>query len=192
MTQLRTREPKPQGGLSNAPRKRQNLTPDEWQDRCNEARALSYCGATVEEIASFFEVSVPTLYQWGTRWPPFLDAMRELSHYADDRVEKSLYKQALEGNTTAAIFWLKNRRANEWRDKRDIDLGGEIKMDSTDPRQLALALIATMREAAEDGMRHPLIEGELSDDDHGRGEQPEPEAVRSGPDDDFELDDLFA
>ena len=28
-------------------------------------------------------------------------------------------------DTTAAIFWLKNRKPAEWRDKRDIDLGNE-------------------------------------------------------------------
>ena len=29
-------------------------------------------------------------------------------------------------DTSAAIFWLKNRRPDEWRDKQDIQHGGEI------------------------------------------------------------------
>ena len=37
----------------------------------------------------------------------------------DDEVEEALHKKALEGDTTAMIFWLKNRRPNDWRDKRE-------------------------------------------------------------------------
>ncbi|WP_333657020.1 hypothetical protein [Tissierella praeacuta] len=29
-------------------------------------------------------------------------------------------------DTTAQIFWLKNRKPNEWRDKRDIEHSGQI------------------------------------------------------------------
>ena len=34
-------------------------------------------------------------------------------------VENALFKNAIEGNTTAQIFWLKNRRPDKWRDKRE-------------------------------------------------------------------------
>lgn len=36
---------------------------------------------------------------------------------ADYEVENALYKAALDGNTTAIIFWLKNRKPKKWRDK---------------------------------------------------------------------------
>lgn len=29
-------------------------------------------------------------------------------------------------DTTAQIFWLKNRKPNDWRDKRDVEVSGEI------------------------------------------------------------------
>ena len=32
-----------------------------------------------------------------------------------------LYKNALAGNVTAQIFWLKNRRPAEWRDVQNIE-----------------------------------------------------------------------
>jgi hypothetical protein len=32
-----------------------------------------------------------------------------------------LYRNALAGNVTAQIFWLKNRRPSEWRDVQHID-----------------------------------------------------------------------
>lgn len=34
-------------------------------------------------------------------------------------------------DTTAQIFWLKNRRPDKWRDKQDMELSGEVK--STNP-----------------------------------------------------------
>ena len=45
---------------------------------------------------------------------------------SDDRVERSLYQLAIgwngqPPNTTAAIFWLKNRRPDRWRDVQNVD-----------------------------------------------------------------------
>ena len=44
---------------------------------------------------------------------------------SDDRVERSLYQLAIgwngnPPNTTAAIFWLKNRRPDRWRDVQQL------------------------------------------------------------------------
>ena len=41
-------------------------------------------------------------------------------------MENALYKAGLEGNVTAAIFWLKNRRRNSWRDKQELEVSGEV------------------------------------------------------------------
>lgn len=35
-------------------------------------------------------------------------------------------KKEVQGDTTAQIFWLKNRRPEQWRDKRDVSVEGEI------------------------------------------------------------------
>ena len=40
------------------------------------------------------------------------------------RVENSLYQNAIAGNVTAEIFWLKNRRPDRWRDVQQIQ--GEV------------------------------------------------------------------
>ena len=37
-------------------------------------------------------------------------------------VEEVPYIERYPPDTTAAIFWLKNRRPDQWRDKRDVDL----------------------------------------------------------------------
>jgi hypothetical protein len=45
--------------------------------------------------------------------------------------EESLYRNALAGNTTAQIFWLKNRRPDRWRDVQQLqgDVGHYIISD---------------------------------------------------------------
>jgi hypothetical protein len=50
---------------------------------------------------------------------------------SDARVEESLYRNALAGNTTAQIFWLKNRRPDRWRDAQHLqgDVGHYIISD---------------------------------------------------------------
>lgn len=41
-------------------------------------------------------------------------------------VEVKKYKP---GETTAQIFWLKNRKPEQWRDKQDIDLNGKLTLN---------------------------------------------------------------
>ena len=44
-------------------------------------------------------------------------------------VTKTVRKE-VQGDTTAQIFWLKNRRPEQWRDKRDVSVEGEISTTS--------------------------------------------------------------
>lgn len=39
-------------------------------------------------------------------------------------------KKEVRGDTTAQIFWLKNRRPEQWRDKRDVSVEGEISTNN--------------------------------------------------------------
>lgn len=41
-------------------------------------------------------------------------------------VTKTVEKEVM-ADTTAQIFWLKNRRPRDWRDKKDVALEGEVK-----------------------------------------------------------------
>jgi hypothetical protein len=50
-----------------------------------------------------------------------LQALKRGREGSDNRVVESLYHQALSGNVTACIFWLKNRRPSEWRDVQNVD-----------------------------------------------------------------------
>lgn len=44
-------------------------------------------------------------------------------------VTKKVTKE-VQGDTTAQIFWLKNRRPEQWRDKRDVQVEGEINTNN--------------------------------------------------------------
>lgn len=35
------------------------------------------------------------------------------------------------GETTAQIFWLKNRKPDKWRDKQDVQISGELKSEQS-------------------------------------------------------------
>lgn len=35
------------------------------------------------------------------------------------------------GDTTAQIFWLKNRKPDKWRDKQDVQISGELKSEQS-------------------------------------------------------------
>lgn len=127
-----------------------------------QARKLCMLGATDQEIADFFEVEVRTIYRWKAEHDEFCQSLKAGKEVADERVERSLFQKAIgyeqeevkifmpagaEGpvyapfrakvapDTTAAIFWLKNRRPDLWRDKQQTELtgpdGGPIKAEVT-------------------------------------------------------------
>ena len=108
-------------------------------------------GLTDEQIAGKAGVSRSTLSDWKVRFQDISDALKKGKEVVDLQVENALLKRALgysytevmveksgEGtkrretvksvppDTTAQIFWLKNRRPDKWRDKpRGMPEGGE-------------------------------------------------------------------
>lgn len=114
------------------------------QEYIAQAEKLCRLGATDIEIADFFEVDVRTLYRWKGEYEQFCQSLKAGKDVADERVERSLFSRATgyehdevdlrvvggelvqtpvrkfyPPDTTAAIFWLKNRKASDWRDKVD-------------------------------------------------------------------------
>lgn len=117
-----------------------------------QAVKLCELGATDVDLADFFGVDVRTVYRWKLNNPEFCQALKSGKEAADERVERSLYHKAVgythdavkifmpanaaapvyapyrehvPPDTTAGIFWLKNRRPDMWRDKT------EVKTDTT-------------------------------------------------------------
>lgn len=74
-------------------------------------------GLTDEQIADKMDITRKTLYEWKAKYSDICNTLKKGKDYADYKVENALYQSALDGNTTAQIFWLKNRRPDKWRDK---------------------------------------------------------------------------
>lgn len=74
-------------------------------------------GLKDEQIAHNCGIAVKTLYEWKNRYSDICDALKKGKEIVDYEVENALLKRAKQGDVTAQIFWLKNRRPEKWRDK---------------------------------------------------------------------------
>lgn len=84
-------------------------------------------GLTDKEIAAKIGISARTLLRWkkykikrddGAFVYPIAQALKDGKEVVDYAVESALLKNAMNGDTTAQIFWLKNRRPDKWRDRQ--------------------------------------------------------------------------
>ncbi|MDK2790590.1 MAG: hypothetical protein PWP15_1097 [Methanothermococcus sp.] len=115
-------------------------------------------GLTDEDIAHNMGISRGTLYEWKKKYPDIDDALKTGKEVVDRKVENALFKNAMgyeytevkeyieqtddgktkkriekttkhiPANTTAQIFWLKNRKPKQWRDKQDIEHSGGLNI----------------------------------------------------------------
>jgi len=74
-------------------------------------------GLTDKKIAKNADINPATLYDWKKKYPKIDEALKKGKEVVDFQVEDALLNRALGGDTTAQIFWLKNRRPDRWRDK---------------------------------------------------------------------------
>jgi hypothetical protein len=118
------------------------------------AKEMCRQGATDAELADAFEVTITTIKNWRISHSSFFAAVKSGKEESDDLVERSLYNRAVgysydavkffchDGevirepyrehvppDTVACIFWLKNRRPQEWRDKHDLNVNGRVNVD---------------------------------------------------------------
>lgn len=89
-------------------------------------------GLTDEQIAKNIGITVSTFYEWKKKYSEISESLKNGKEVVDYAVENALLSSALEGNTTAQIFWLKNRRPDKWRDKQkeETDKTALDKLDS--------------------------------------------------------------
>lgn len=78
-------------------------------------------GLTDKQIAENLNVAYSSFMKYKKDFPELSESLRVSKEVADLAVENALYKKALEGDNTAMIFWLKNRRPMVWRDKQEIE-----------------------------------------------------------------------
>jgi len=122
------------------------------KEYCEQAYKLCLLGATDKELSDFFGVTESTLNLWKKNHAAFSESLKMGKVEADAIVAEKLYKKATGYNkkcikfatyeglitdsreyeeevapdTTAAIFWLKNRQPAKWRDKQDIEHSGQM------------------------------------------------------------------
>lgn len=114
--------------------------------------AMARDGLTQNDIAHNLGINIDTLIENKKRYPLFADAIKKGKEVADTNVENALYKRAIgydykeetkmevDGelrtvkvvikhmppDTTAQIYWLKNRLPNKWRDKQEDDDSAKV------------------------------------------------------------------
>lgn len=108
-------------------------------------------GLIDEQIAANIGITTTTLYDWKKKYADFSDALKKGKETSDYEVENALFKSAtgyeyeerkevqevVDGvmrkrvevtrkqvppNATSAIFWLKNRKPDKWRNKQEIEI----------------------------------------------------------------------
>lgn len=106
------------------------------------AKAMAELGATDIQIAKALGKSERTIMGWKKKFPEFSAALKEGKVFPDQNVVASLYRRAIGSShpedkifndngkalivptikyyppdTTACIYWLKNRLPDKWRDR---------------------------------------------------------------------------
>lgn len=109
---------------------------------------LARDGLTDEQIAQKIGIVSSTLYEWKKKYRGISEAIKRGKEVIDRQVENALLKRALGykydevtvengvetkrvtkevvPDTTAQIFWLKNRKPEDWRDKQSVEVSGNI------------------------------------------------------------------
>lgn len=125
----------------------------------SRAYRLSLLGLNQEELALAFGVSEKTIQSWMKGKPEFRKAVKLGTQEADGRVVQSLYKKATgyayvedvinvshgvitvtpvqkfaHPETTAAIFWLKNRQRGHWSDVTKVEQTIQMDITSNDAK----------------------------------------------------------
>lgn len=97
---------------------------DNWNEKLEVLKGWARDGLTDEQIAANMGIHVSTLYEYKNKYPEVNESLKKGKAVVDYEVENALLQQALQGNTTAQIFWLKNRRPKKWRDKTSQEISG--------------------------------------------------------------------
>lgn len=128
----------------------------------------SLLGATDKQLSVYFSVNELTINRWKKRHPEFCKAIKDAKEKADGEVTKSLFKRAtgyigkktvtatdkgivtdtkvvddyVGPDTTACIFWLKNRQKETWRDRHDVGLSGHLALGEMSEDEIKQELTA--------------------------------------------------
>jgi hypothetical protein len=120
--------------------------PTKYKDEyAEQVKKLCDLGATDRQLADFFKVAESTINLWKLEHPEFSESLKLGKEVPNNNVERSLYNRALgyshetedirvieneivitsiikhyPPDSTAAIFFLKNRKPKDYKDKHDV------------------------------------------------------------------------
>lgn len=115
----------------------------ELKDKLILIQGMARDGLTQQQIADNLGINVDTLIEYKKKYTDFSEALKKGKEVVDIEVENALLKRALgykydevtyengvetkrvtkevQPDTTAQIFWLKNRKPNNWKDRVETD-----------------------------------------------------------------------
>ena len=124
------------------------------KDKLILVEAWARNGLTDEQIAKNLGISIQSFYTYKSKYIEFFEALKRGKEVVDIEVENALLKRALgyrydevtkelnedtgeleitkvvtkevQPDTTAQIFWLKNRKPEDWRDRKEVEHSGNI------------------------------------------------------------------
>ena len=137
-----------------------------------QAKELCTLGATVNELARFFQVGENAIYDWANKNKEFAKALQLGREACDERVERALYHKALgfekeiekevfdkngekkiiiekiyvPPSDTAIQFYLKNRKRSDWRDRQEHEIGRVGDFDKMSDNELETFIEGTFTE----------------------------------------------
>ena len=115
----------------------------ELKDKLILIQGMARDGLTQQQIADNLGINVDTLIEYKKKYTDFSESLKKGKEVVDIEVENALLKRALgykydevtyengvetkrvtkevQPDTTAQIFWLKNRKPNNWKDRVETD-----------------------------------------------------------------------
>ena len=131
------------------------MKPEEWlePDKLLLLEGWARDGLFDKQICKNMGVSEATLTNYKRKYPEIKEALRKGKEVVDFEIENALYKRAIgytirikedkldkdgiihscerdlhiPGDVTAQIFWLKNRKRMQWRDKVEVEKAEKIQ-----------------------------------------------------------------
>lgn len=149
------------------------------EDQLVLLRGWAMDGMTQQDIAKRIGVSVTTIITWRAKYPEIAAALAETAEKVDRQVEQALLRRAMgytyEETTTiveqlpdgekkyksvkvtkhvpadsvAQVFWLKNRKSAEWRDRREMEIAagmGSVQIIDDIDKPKKLGTVIDMKE----------------------------------------------
>jgi transposase-like protein len=134
--------------------RRRPTTYKDWVTEDGLAKIAGWArdGLVNEQIAQQIGIHPSTLYDWQNKYPEIAEALKQGKEVIDRQVESALLKRALGyeyeevkmivtesggkrvektrkqvlPDVGAQIFWLKNRKPKEWRDRQEVEHSGDL------------------------------------------------------------------